>query len=71
MVEDLNFNPDLTYFLQVKLEQTTDGKTLAYPISGNGSGDLANLVNADAFMVIPQGKTLFEKGEAYQIIPFR
>lgn len=71
LVEDLNFNPDLTYFLQVKLEQTTDGKTLAYPISGNGSGDLANLVNADAFMVIPQGKTLFEKGEAYQIIPFR
>lgn len=71
LAEDLNFNPDLTYFLQVKLENTAEGKNLAYPITGNGSGDLANLVYADAFMVIPQGKTLFIKGETYPIIPFR
>ena len=71
LAEDLNFNPDLTYFLQVKLENTAEGKILAYPITGNGSGDLANLVYADAFMVIPQGKTLFIKGETYPIIPFR
>jgi molybdopterin molybdotransferase len=71
LAEDLNFNPDLTYFLQVKLENTAEGKNLAYPITGNGSGDLANLVYADAFIVIPQGKTLFKKGETYPIIPFR
>jgi len=68
LVSDINFKPDLTYFAQVKLEYTSRGKILAHPIEGNGSGDLANLTDADAFMELPLGKNVYEKGEVHRIL---
>jgi len=65
------FKPDLTYFAQVKLKYGTDGKLYAHPLEGNGSGDFANLVDADAFMELPRGKNDFKVGEAYTVFPFR
>jgi molybdopterin molybdotransferase len=41
------------------------------PVKGNGSGDLANLVDADAFIVLPREKDHFLKGEVYPILPYR
>lgn len=68
--EDVTFKPNLTYFLQVKLSYRF-GHLIATPITGNGSGDLASLVNADAFIQLPATQTEFKKGESYSIIRYR
>ena len=68
---DVTFKPDLTYFLEVKLDYTSEGQLLADPIKGNGSGDLANLVDADAFIVLPRGRELFKQGEVHPVIFYR
>jgi molybdopterin molybdotransferase len=68
--EDITFKPTLTYFLQVRLENKK-GLLVAIPITGNGSGDLANLANADAFLELPGGRTIFKTGEAFPIIRYR
>jgi molybdopterin molybdotransferase len=68
--EDFYFKPNLTYFLQVKLTQE-EGKLYATPIAGKGSGDLANLVDADAFLELPNDSTNFTKGTIFPIIKFR
>ncbi|MEE9374447.1 MAG: molybdopterin molybdotransferase MoeA [Saprospiraceae bacterium] len=63
--EDILFKPDLTYFMEVKLAYDKSGKIKAIPQKGNGSGDLANLSRAHAFLKLPQGQNIFNKGEAY------
>lgn len=68
---DTNFKPDLVYYLQVKISYNENGQILAMPVDGNGSGDLANLVDADAFLRLPRGKNLFERGECFPIIFYR
>ena len=68
--EDFYFKPQLTYFLQVKLHQK-DGKLFATPIAGKGSGDLANLVDSDAFLELPDDRTNFTKGEVFPLITYR
>ena len=68
---DFSFSPDLTYFLQVKTLFSPDSQLLATPVEGHGSGDLANLADADAFLELPRGKNLFEKGEVYPLIFYR
>lgn len=62
---------ELTFFLQVKLEKTETGTWKAMPIEGNGSGDLASLVEADAFMELPLGKEVFKAGEKYTVWLYR
>ncbi|WP_317197678.1 molybdopterin molybdotransferase MoeA [Polaribacter reichenbachii] len=68
--EDVSFKPNLEYFLQVKLESKY-GHLVAFPIKGNGSGDLASLVKTDAFIQLPNDKTEFKKGEVFSIIRYR
>ncbi|MDP3359337.1 MAG: molybdopterin molybdotransferase MoeA [Lutibacter sp.] len=68
--EDFYFKPELTYFLQVKLNQV-EGKLMATPISGKGSGDLANLADADAFLELPDNRSNFTKGEVFPVITYR
>ncbi len=62
---------ELTFFLQVKLEKTETGSWKAMPIEGNGSGDLASLVDADAFMELPLGQGVFRSGEKYNVWLYR
>jgi molybdopterin molybdotransferase len=69
--EDYFFKPDLTYFLQVKLAAGQDGRLLATPVTGQGSGDLANLVDSDAFLELPLERKEFKAGEAFPIWRFR
>ncbi len=69
--EDVHFKPDLIYFLEAKTESKTDGCLIAVPLKGNGSGDFANLVKADGFLILPQNKTVFMKGEVYPFVPYR
>lgn len=71
LTEDFTFKPELTFFLQVKLSYTLTGKTLATPVEGHGSGDLANLVEADAFLELPLERSLFKKGEVFKVFMYR
>jgi len=67
LTEDVHFKKDLTYFLEVQLNYASDGTIRAIPKRGKGSGDLANLVEVDAFLELPQGQDTFHKGEAYPL----
>ncbi|MEZ4933581.1 MAG: molybdopterin molybdotransferase MoeA [Saprospiraceae bacterium] len=69
--KDFYFKPELTYFLQVKINYGKDGRLTAVPIEGKGSGDLANLVDADAFLELPRGQDQFEKGEVFPVFFYR
>ena len=70
LAEDVSFKPNLVYFLQVKLKNK-QGKLIAFPIKGNGSGDLASLVNTDAFIQLPDNNIEFKKGDTFPIIRYR
>jgi molybdopterin molybdotransferase len=70
LAEDYYFKPDLTYFLQVKLSQM-DGRVMATPVTGKGSADLANLINADAFIELPDDRSQFYKGEVFPLLKYR
>lgn len=69
--QDFHFRPDLTYFLQVKVEYARDGLQRAIPVEGHGSGDLANLVDADGFLELPHGRDFFRAGELFPLIVYR
>lgn len=71
LTSDVTFVPDLTYFLEVRISYSEKGELLASPVKGNGSGDLANLVEADAFVILPRGKSDFLKGQVYPVIFYR
>jgi len=68
--KDFLFKPDLTYFLQVKLENK-NGTCFATPIKGKGSGDLSNLIDADAFLELPADLANFTKGEIFPYLKYR
>ena len=71
LTKDVHFHPDLNYYLQVRLHWNDEGRLLAEPVEGHGSGDLANLTDADAFLMLPRGSDLFLKGETFPVWPFR
>jgi molybdopterin molybdotransferase len=68
---DVDFKPSLTYFMQVKLQNSEDGSLLAIPEEGKGSGDFANLLYCDAFMMLPDDKEAFKTGEVYPVVVYR
>ncbi len=69
--ESVFFKPDLTYYVQVKLSHDEQGRLQAKPMRGNGSGDLASLVDADGFMELPRGKDTFQAGEVFRVFLYR
>ncbi len=70
LAKDFSFKPSLTYFLQVKIENQ-NGKLMAYPLAGGGSGDFINLKEVDGFLELPADKNEFKEGEVYPLIQFR
>lgn len=70
LATDFIFKPDLTYFLQAKID-TGEGKISATPDPGEGSGDFANLRNVDGFIELPSERSEFRKGELFPFISFR
>ena len=71
LANTVTFKPDLTYFMQVKTSFDNEGHIMAIPVEGHGSGDLANLVDADGFLQLPQGKNEFKAGEVYPLYLYR
>lgn len=68
---DIEFKPDLVYFLEAALVSQPDGSIVAEAIKGNGSGDFANLVKTDGFLVLPKNKSEFKKDEVYPFVSYR
>jgi molybdopterin molybdotransferase len=68
--QDFTFQPDLTYFLQVKTE-FKDGVVIAHPVAGGGSGDHANLAEVDAFLQLNGDRQNFYQGESFELLRFR
>ncbi|MBC7920870.1 MAG: molybdopterin molybdotransferase MoeA [Ferruginibacter sp.] len=71
LTETISFAPPLTYFLPVQTFPGADGRRMGRPRPGGGSGDLANLTEADAFVELPAERKVFEAGEAFPIWKFR
>lgn len=71
LTNDISFLPSLTYFAPVKIHFSDDGQLFATPSLGNGSGDLANLLKADGFLELPEGKDLYKMKERYRFYRFR
>lgn len=67
----VDFKPQLTYFLAVRLERTPDGRLLAHPAPTAGSGDLAGLLAADGLLELAPGQTHFAAGTAWPLWPYR
>jgi molybdopterin molybdotransferase len=70
LTEEFNFDLALSYFLQVKVVQTPEGPQ-AKPMKGKGSGDLANLLSTDGFLIIPEDVNHCPVGSEFDYIPFR
>jgi molybdopterin molybdotransferase len=70
LTEAFDFSKPLTYFLQVKVIQTENGLQ-AKPMIGKGSGDLANLLATDGFLVIPENVDHCPAGSEFVYISFR
>lgn len=68
--KDFSFKPALTYFLQVKVKNE-DGKLMAYPVAGGGSGDFVNLKEVNGFLELPAERNEFKAGEVFQLIRFK
>ena len=68
---DVTFEPELQYFMQVNAVMNENAQLAAYPVQGNGSGDLANLMDTNAFMELPMERSNFMKGEIFRVWPFK
>jgi len=64
------FQLPLTCFLQVKLYSNEFCQLMATPFEGNGSGDFANLAEADGFLEMPIQKSEFKRGQVFRLWRF-
>jgi molybdopterin molybdotransferase len=70
LAKDFKGPQGLTYFLQVNA-RLENGRLMAYPDPGGGSGDFANLKDVSGFLELPEGRSSFTAGEVFDYIPFR
>ena len=69
--QDVNFAAPLTYFLECSTAFNENAELVAHPFIGHGSGDFANLVAADGFIILPAEQGQFKKGEVFDFVPYR
>ncbi|HEX8506247.1 MAG TPA: molybdopterin molybdotransferase MoeA [Hymenobacter sp.] len=62
---DINFKPQLAHFVPVRLTVDAEGRRLATPLRVGGSGDLAGLVGATAFLELPPEPAVFPAGSVW------
>ncbi|MGE3608319.1 MAG: molybdopterin molybdotransferase MoeA [Bacteriovoracaceae bacterium] len=63
---EVKFNKDLTFYCAVKVVQE-DGKWIATPLSGNGSGDFFQLRDSDGFIELRPSEGPFLKGYSSEV----
>ncbi len=56
---------ELCHFIPARLRQDSEARLVALPLQGNGSGDFANLIEADGFIEIPEGSNTFSLENLY------
>jgi len=72
LLKSIVFNAPLTFFVPVKLTANPETQILeAYPLPGNGSGDFANLLDADGFIELPENENEFQAGHFFTFWPFK
>lgn len=72
LLKSIVFNAPLTFFIPVKLTANPEIPILeAYPLPGNGSGDFANLLDADGFIELPENENEFQAGHFFTFWPFK
>lgn len=72
LMADYAFAPPLTRFLQVRLDYSSQtGALQAHPMPSKGSGDLANLADADGFLELPAERESFGVGEVFPVWGYR
>lgn len=72
LLKTIVFNAPLTFFIPVKLTANQETHILeAHPLPGNGSGDFANLLDADGFIELPQNENEFQAGHFFTFWPFK
>ena len=64
LAQPVHFEPDLTYFLPVTLDYTTDGQCVAIPKPTNTSGNFVALGGTSGFVELPRGAVDFPAGYA-------
>ncbi|OHX68465.1 hypothetical protein NH26_06530 [Flammeovirga pacifica] len=65
--KEFKFDKPLTFFLQVETYYKEDGLLYAQPVKGGGSGDLAKLTAANAFLELHPEVDIHEKGQQYTV----
>lgn len=71
LAEDVHFEPELTYFLEVALVKNEGNETVAQPKKGHGSGDFSNLSQTHGFIKLPENRVDFKAGERFPFIPYK
>jgi molybdopterin molybdotransferase len=72
LLKSIVFNAPLTFFVPVKLTANPEIPILeANPLPGNGSGDFANLLDADGFIELPENENEFQAGHFFTFWPFK
>ncbi|MCI1190118.1 molybdopterin molybdotransferase MoeA [Hymenobacter sp. DH14] len=64
---DINFKPQLTHFVPVRLTVDAEGRRLATPLRVGGSGDMMGLVGATAFLELPPEPAVFAAGSVWPV----
>ena len=64
LAETIEFAPDLTCFMPVRLTYPDDGVPLAVPKPTNTSGDFVSLASTDGFVELPRGHDEYPAGFA-------
>lgn len=67
----VHFPKPLEYFMEVSLQQDPQGRWLATPMKGRGSGDFANLLRGEAFMRFPAERNTLNEGESFPVYRYR
>ncbi|HUX13383.1 MAG TPA: molybdopterin molybdotransferase MoeA [Spirochaetia bacterium] len=67
LAEEVEFAPNLTYFLPVSVRSDPEtGRLLASPRPVHSSGDFARLIESDGFVELPAGQDRFPAGSAWR-----
>lgn len=69
--DDLVTTGSLRIFQQVKLRTEESGRLVAVAAEGNGSGDFANLLDADGFLELPEGVERIPAGSTLRVWPYQ
>ena len=65
LTADIHFKPQLTHFVPVRLAVDAEGRRQATPLRVGGSGDLAGLLGATAFLELPPEPAVFAAGSVW------